>query len=520
MPIRRIGILVVHGVGEQRRFEHLEQIASNLYRALNSDPDRKAHLQILRGDQIPQYSPTDSWREAPALVSWCRQPGNVDDRIEVLFREVHWADLDMPVTFQNWIYLISWALGMSGVRLFTSSDVWTGRAPYMCLPRNLTSGERVWVWTQLFGLSVLFFLMLVSIDLLYFIFTRFSSQAKWLQNIRTIIYDYLGDVKLFQDWFNRDDNNLETLGEKSRVAIRRRMVRALLQTAAEVDRGYLAGYYIFAHSLGTVVAFNALMELEVTLPNYLTEQEWNGLPFPFKRQANSNAPTSQQPRRPPWLGPRDAINRDRVFAGLRGVLTMGSPLDKFAAMWPVIVPVNKQPVRTPPHTVPWINVADSQDIVAGTIDLFGPCNGAPGIGGLELRNVEWADQPWLFTAHTSYWKWDEARQDRLINRVIPWLEGGPFDPPDTSQARLRLFKLIYAASLLALSGILLFLSAGLVWVTLEKLLQRPVLAWFTFSAIPWRPFVTLMLFICFLGALVVGLFSIVRWGWEKRTINP
>ena len=202
-------------------------------------------------------------------------------------------------------------------------------------------------------------------------------------------------------------------------------MRALLDMAAQVRTGQLHGYYIFAHSLGTVVAFNGMMELSLTLPNYLTEEEWSALHPDFKQQAPSPAPANQMPRRPPWLGPQDAINRSRIFEGLRGFLTMGSPLDKFAALWPVIVPINAEAI---PGDKPWINVADRQDIVAGSIDLFPPCDPAPGVGGLQLINFNWADRLWPLSAHTYYWRVGKTN-DRLINRIIAWLEGTQCQAP-------------------------------------------------------------------------------------------
>ena len=114
---KRIGILVVHGVGEQACFDFLEDVATNLYLALSKEPGQKPHVQISRGDQVPVHSPTESWREASAIVSWWSP---VSQRwLEAHFREVHWADLDMPATFRNWLDLVGWALGMSGVRLFS-----------------------------------------------------------------------------------------------------------------------------------------------------------------------------------------------------------------------------------------------------------------------------------------------------------------------------------------------------------------------------------------------------------------
>ncbi len=446
------GVIVVHGVGEQKRFEFLEAVACNLFRALRNDAQRadKAYIQLRRGDQVPHLSEEESWHESPAIVSW--KDGN-GENIEVRFREVHWADLDFSFSWRGWLGLAAWSLGVSGVRLFDNPSVGKPGKHGMCPPRGVSAGKRALVRMQLFGISLLFFLMLVTSDLAYGLLKRFGFQLKYLGTFRGLIYNYLGDVKLYQDAWVRDDR-LETIGEKSRVAIRRRMVRALVQTAVEVHRGELDGYYVFSHSLGTVVAFNGLMESALALPNYLTEAEWGALPATLKTTLANPAPAVQMPRRPPWLSDVDAMDRSELFSGLRGVLTLGSPLDKFATLWPAIVPVNGEAI---PGMRPWINVADVQDIVAGSIDLFPACGSAPGIGGLKLVNHVWVDQRSMFTAHTSYWNVKKGKV-RLIDRLIPWIEGKDLQPPKDSMPAW-LGRLIYAVTLPGLGVFLLWLVA-------------------------------------------------------------
>ncbi len=51
------------------------------------------------------------------------------------------------------------------------------------------------------------------------------------------------------------------------------MIRALADMAlAPYDR-----WYVLAHSLGSLVAFNGLMETAYTWPGYLDEEQWNML---------------------------------------------------------------------------------------------------------------------------------------------------------------------------------------------------------------------------------------------------
>jgi len=338
---------------------------------------------------------------------------------------MHWADLAMPITASRWIRFVYWGLAMSGARVYDVSPASVKQGGLRSLPRELTPLERKKVRLELLGVSMLFLLILLTLYLINILLARLSIKIPPLEKAQTTVYDYIGGVKLYQDWFIRKDGNLEAIGEKSRMAIRRRMVRAILRTAEAVRRGEIDGYYIFAHSLGTVVAFNGLMELEGILPRYLTEEEWNELNPTFKGTNANQELSDHEPNRPPWIQPSDIVKREQVFAGLRGFLTMGSPLNKFAALWPLIVPINAQPLLGNAH---WINAADRQDIIAGSLDLFSRTGN---IGGLQMTDIKWADQFSPFTAHTSYWNVSENNsRQRLFDRLIPWLEGNTFRVPD------------------------------------------------------------------------------------------
>jgi len=525
--MERIGMIVVHGVGEQGCFEHLEAIASNLYKALQAE-NRQPHIQIFPGGQASRGGATGTWKESPVCVRWKKESG---EEIEASFWEVHWADLDLPRGVWNWLKLVGWALAMPGVRRFNPP---AAPIPPLVFPGPLSRLEAMKVRLQLFAVSFLFFLILLSVDLLYFACRRFYFQAAWLSHIRGLIYDYLGDVKLYQDGFNREDEAIETVGERTRVAIQRRMMRVLTRVARKVACGKLDGYYILSHSLGTVVAFNTLMEHEWIWPHYLNEREYRGLPSAFKR-TYVGATGSFRPSRPSWLGPTDAINRDVLFSGLRGWLTLGSPLDKFAALWPAIVPTHPAPIG---RGVPWVNVADKQDIVAGPIDLFPGSTASPKrVGFLELQNIAWADQWTLLTAHTRYWKTDQT-PGRLINRLLSWFEGGlatPFIPPQNRISPCCATALFCLAcvggGLLALvAAAFLFWSLGTgIAMTIQWVMSKWVMSHFAMASgvTTWLQqmgdtrFLDCLLpvstVILITGAITIIACSLIRYVWEWWT---
>ena len=514
MSNERITILVVHGIGEQGRFEHLESTAANLYKALVNN-SRKPRIEMRPVNHATRGSLEQSLDVAPTLINWRAENGG---QIKASFREVHWADLDMPYTYCNWIKLVGWSLSVAGARFFARARVGPPEAHAMCPPATISWYARLKVRLQLFGVSLLFLMLLGTVSLLNGLLERLSIKLPPLQKIGNLIFNYLGDVKLYQDWFKRDDERIEVLDEQSRVAIRRRMIRELIAIAAKVERREIDGYYVLAHSLGTVVAFNALMETALSLPNYLSQEEWNALPGSLKKSQNRYLPENMMPSRPIWLdngaswevmAERDMLDRARLFSGLRGVLTMGSPLNKFAALWPAIVPVNSEEL---PHKVDWINVQDVQDIVAGATNLFEPCPGKNTVGGLVREDMLWSDQRTLFTAHTSYWKADGKTRDRLIDRLIPWLEGGTFEPPQ-NRRNVWLSRAYFYVALALLSLLLLGTFTLLFWVL--KRVYDNVLVWDDFfisfcrEALPW------MGFFLALGAGIVLFCAIARGLWEK-----
>lgn len=510
---QRIGVLVVHGVGEQRRFECLESVATNLFQALKHDAKRQAHIESA---------------ENKVIVRW-RSP--IQQPVEAHFREAYWADLDESQSGWRWLKLVGWVLAMPGVHRFSHSWSESGGCLGMRAPEKVSWRHIAWVRVQLFAVALLFLAMLLSVDVLYWLLRRLSFSATRLAQVRLLIYDYLGDVKLYQDWFERQDATAEVHGEKSRVAIRRRVVRALVEMARDVEAGHLDGYFIIAHSLGTVVAFNGLMEHEHVLANYLSSEDWVGLPAQLKAKVASAPRTVVAPARPPWLADDDAINRAVLFRGLRGVLTVGSPLNKFATLWPALVPVNDAPVF---NNVAWINVADCQDIVAGDVTLLKTPGTDNCVGGLRVQQLTCADQWTLATAHTQYWK---AGRDprRLIHSLVTWFESGTFTKPPEGRFSPGFAYAIYCLSWVVLFVLPVVALAYLTWLMTEFSETANIVAGlFMTSAVDegFKPLLDQLTKIStstlwqrsrdafFIGASIVLACSVIRHIWERWRFRP
>jgi len=529
MDIRKVVILVVHGTGDQQRFGSLEEVALNVAKALRKDPARKAQVEVIEGDQAQRNATDTCWRDSPVRVSWLSGPAQ---RIEATFREVFWADLDYQVSFFRWLRLVFWALTMPGVRIFSLGDGPPGSqegdpaAHRLLSVPQLSLRARIWIRLRLGFVCCPLFFVLLLVNILQALLRRLSIDLR----LDRILYDYMGDILLYQDWLTRD-TNIEGFEEKSRVAIRRRMVRALVRTAAECSgpAAQFAGYYVFAHSLGGIVALNALMEPTHVLPGYLNQEEWDALPSAWKQKVPSGAPAIQTPQRPLWLSNDDAIDRSQLLERLDGLLTVGCPLDKFAALWPAIVPISRDKVSEP---VRWLNVFDLQDIIADRIDLFfdrpveeGGARFDLAALNFKLTDREWAGSRTPFLAHNSYWT-THPKRARLVDQMIPWLErkAFPTPPPDLYPKAVARALLVMWTTL---SILLLFLIDAVIFHNVPTALSWLGIGtsasgstYFGLSLPTGRELPRLYALVVALSVSGVVVFSLVRRGYERLKYGP
>jgi hypothetical protein len=194
------------------------------------------------------------------------------------------------------------------------------------------------------------------------------------------------------------------------------------------------------------------MEPGEMLANYLGKQRWeqlkarrfagkrNGLapdsPAYFDSRDTSGNParTAPIPARPVWLDDDDIVYRHLLLKNFKGVLTYGSPLEKFAAIWPARVPINK----TEPHFHPeseWINVYDPVDPVSGVLRAF-TLEGMRDHCVPRLINIGFATHPALLYAHLRYLSLADRDAKDLGDAIAHWvLEDRPFRVPTPPRDR-------------------------------------------------------------------------------------
>ena len=384
---REIGILVVHGIGEQKRIETLTSVVSSAYRSLKA----LGVSNLLRNLKLDDQS-------QPVTLAFSYK-GTL---YSLRFYEAYWADLDQPYNFLRWIKLICWGITIWGKKYFDPP-------PAGMRTINVGKFKRLKTRLWLAVLSIVFLVLLLTL--------RIVNQASVIVFKKSLplgqtLYNFLGDVQLFVNEEIRFDT-LETLDRKSRYAIRTRLWNVIAR--ANIDP--IQEIYILAHSLGTVVTFNALMETQDVIPSYIDDEDLRT--------------TLQQKG---FIDAQGKANREKFLSKISAVFTLGSPLDKFAAIWPRVIPVNLDDPRKAKNPIPWFNVHDILDVVGANLDHF---ENVPGLKPPE--NIPWRDQPIFATAHTSYWKHKGKERERFVDCFLDYvldatpIHQRPFEPPKNRQ---------------------------------------------------------------------------------------
>ncbi len=437
----KIGVLLVHGIGEQLQFEHLEGEARNIALALKESAAQataskalNVHVALNTLPSAAFGSQQETWHNGdhPSLMVEVYDEQNLT---QIYFHQVWWADLDEPITLGTEIRFWLWGLSLWAIkgvdpstpgydqRMAQHEKTETGHT-------SISSYDRL----RLFWVALVILLTLPVLSLLKFVLRGLLDL-----NIPRpdVLAQFIGDVKLFQQNSRLGKGPLQDLGLPPRVTIRRRMVRGMVEMAL---RPY-DHWYILAHSQGSVVAFNGIMETAQSLPNYLTEEllhkaRKNSL---IRLAQGDECLSSQEgklmwPNFPSWRDKDYILDRRELFKNLRGMLTYGSPLSKFAALWPVIVPLNRDfQVFNPDFC--WFNIYDPTDPVAGQTKSFLPEKFHPqAIHVTQTQShtykaakpidIAYKANRFHLLSHTEYLTYSKGNHDQLVNKVANWLLTG------------------------------------------------------------------------------------------------
>lgn len=428
-PIERVGVLLVHGIGEQKRFEHLDAQVREIVRALTarSHEGRPSQVSVeINGSSFSTFAATqDTWASGDeATVRALVRDAETDKLVEINFCEVWWADVNEPFSLSKQLRFWLWGLIIAFIPMkhhSTHASARSSRDPIA--PGGSTLGQIRWVRLRLFGVSFVAVLGAMSVGLLTFLAKRILKLEP--PDIIKVFVNYVAGVKLYNQrgrfglgFPSKPMDFLDSLNEPPRVSVRRRMIRVIAQAArANYDR-----WYIVSHSLGTVVAFNGLMESAYAWPGYFDQEAWQKLVAAgLAGEARSDwAPPvgSMSPVRPVWCGDREIAYRSRIFSRLHGVLMMGTPLEKFATLWPGRVPISSEPAFREGTT--WLSLYDPLDPVSGILRAFNEddprCSPSPETIGYA---ADWR----LLISHIRYLTWRPGG-GTLADGLAHWLVTG------------------------------------------------------------------------------------------------
>lgn len=464
---RALGVLLVHGMGEQKPGDHMEKVVRSLVASWGTDYEVR---EVCRGPERPR--PADSAgqngggdgtearaaEDGPQIVVRVQVGGNQNETVDLHFHEVWWADLGVRTGLLNWLRFLGWVVRAPFLRFRAR----TGRFDDKRWMNRARDGGLVELESPRSGMRGLpqFFVLCCFSGLAILVACTWGLLRRLLRGFApspVVLLQSFGDVQIYTEGARADTGSGRDMGLPPRVPIRRRMVQKMVAMAErDYDR-----WYVMAHSLGSVVAFNGLMEPDYVLPNYLEKEHWSRLEARFKTQREDDDTEKMRPRRPDWLEPVDALSREELFRDLGGFVTYGSPLHVFGDLWPHIVMLNKNGVFDKEFR--WLNVCSPFDPISGTLRAI---RGNEDAANANLRPevLRFSGNRWAFVAHGAYLKARSARRDVGHYLGKWWLRQEGFTTPKGVQWPSWLVA--FSQILVALAGlVVLFLGEVLAVVT-------------------------------------------------------
>ena len=122
-PDRTLGVLLVHGMGEQKPGDHVEKVVRSLVASWSAD------YEVRRVYQEPVACPTcrrppgtaaqegdgvgaeaRAAKDGPQIIARVQVGGGQNETVDLHFHEVWWADLGVRTGLWNWCRFLGWVL--------------------------------------------------------------------------------------------------------------------------------------------------------------------------------------------------------------------------------------------------------------------------------------------------------------------------------------------------------------------------------------------------------------------------
>ncbi|MGH9722968.1 MAG: hypothetical protein ACRD8O_22380 [Bryobacteraceae bacterium] len=321
----KVGVILVHGIGDQKRYDFLKEFTTAFYQALRQRSDSanprliidrvelsRMGVRTLETSDLFAFFGTNHGLDADGRKNLFRPATVVRDEDEFLLYEAFWADEDLrhtqweKIKFNFWLLTTLWNPLFN---LLTGKYRRFGFQPYRV----------IWNWLGIIFADFLVHVSEGALLLVAFVFRKTEP----LRHVGDVIYEYAGDVKLY--FSQRSYFHNQTKHE----VLRSRFDEVLLKASIETDAVHIVG-----HSLGTVLAFDCL---------HLHQIEPQKMSLDFLHYLSEDV----LPKEP------DQTLRVSPFGKLRTFVSLGSPLDKTCLIFPSSRPTELQrPVRLRLETLP------------------------------------------------------------------------------------------------------------------------------------------------------------------------
>jgi hypothetical protein len=386
-------VVVVHGIGNQAPNETALGFMNEFIRALPLADGRelRVHNLIESVDGLLQAKPGQLKKFQPAYVTY-----SDGKSVSVIgFSEVYWQPITNSYIEENGghlpIPIFTWAHSVA-TRLLSADQ---GRSVY-ALAGWRAAIDNLEIMLQLLG--------------------ALAGLAGKKEPFDAVTVKFLGDVQMYaeSDEIRQKVNGkffsvlarLDGFADQTRKSILARRGDPLLEQFAAFDDFSHREIYVVAHSEGTVVAYNSLVQAQMIANGS------GGYPDDeFVRASKEHA------KLPPdsdyaWLGK------------VRGLVTLGSPLDKHYFIWNSRFRKH-QLQRDPEQRIPWLNFYDYNDPVAYSLEeLRTPDRGQKKTDADRMFDLDKAGGDFGFerypvpgVAHVRYWT------DRSVYNQIVHLMG-------------------------------------------------------------------------------------------------
>lgn len=232
----RIGLLFVHGIGEQKPWEHLRNSVLELAELFRQS-DHVSGVNI--------NDNTAAWSVRTGEPAFDRAPLSMDVRtadggaLRYECYEVWWADLGGRSGLLNTIKFWLWGLGQWCAPIYRDLDASRlalpppeKRGPLSRLPNSVVGRPlEIWVRLQLFMAAITAAFVVCTWSLAKRVFAAVLGKSP----SPTLIVQYVGDVRTFTERAVPGDSALTDPGFPRRVGIRRRMVCEMVALASRDD---------------------------------------------------------------------------------------------------------------------------------------------------------------------------------------------------------------------------------------------------------------------------------------------